>query len=373
MTEGRSGSEGSRPGPRRRRATQPQRRFGPSELAELSRAQRRKLCQVLLTETGARVVEYQRPASYDELVLELTPLWRPRRLRVRIATRPVTQSDVDRLAERVAEAMDADGMLFAPLALDATVEVPERIALIEPPELVARLERSPLVAWPDRKPVPAYERIAAMRSLERDAALLDPLGLRWLPSLALNELPPEVTAHDVAPQDLFERVAFRLLTATFRFGGQRHGEASRGERLPDSLVTWPAGAPRRLAGLVDCKASADGYVMDSDQMLRFQGYVERARTPLEERGFGLDYLIVLSSAFPGRAGRRHPFYGRARELSRTVGVKLVYVTAVDLARLGLRVEGQGLDPQTREAFDWPTALDNGLVTADHLDAMLGGD
>jgi hypothetical protein len=353
--------------------TQPRRQFGPSGLAELSRGQRRKLCQVLLTETGARIVEYQRPAAYDELVLELTPLWRPRRVRVRIATRPVGQPDVDRLAERVAEAMDADGMLFAPLGTRGPVEVPSALALVEPPELVARLERSALVAWPERKPIPAYQRIAAMRVLERDAALVDPVGLRWLPPLALNELPPELTAHDMAPQDLFERVAFRLLTSTFRFGGQRHGEASRGERLPDSIVTWPAGAPRRLAGLVDCKASADGYVMDSDQMLRFRGYIKGARPPLEERGFALDYLIVLSSAFPGRTGRRHPFHGRARELRETVDVKLAYVRAVDLARLALRVEGEGLDPQTRETFAWPTALENGLVTAEHLDAIVGGN
>jgi hypothetical protein len=193
------------------------------------------------------------------------------------------------------------------------------------------------------------------------------------PHTGLNEIPAELAAHDVPPQDLLERVAFRLLTATFRFGGERHGEAARGERVPDSVVTWPAGAPLRLAALVDCKAAADGYRMDSDQVLRFEGYVREARQPLEERGFDLRYLIVLSSDFPGRYGRRHPFHGRARELRNTVGIELVYLRAVDVARFAVRLEAQELDPAAREALDWPTALENGLVNADHLDAMLGGE
>jgi hypothetical protein len=373
MTRRRSKKGGSGLGPRSRRPTQPRRQFGPRELAELSRAERRKLCQVLLTETGASVVEYQHPAPYDELVLELTPLWRSRTVRVRIATQPVSQSDIDRLVERIGEAADADGVLVAPLGTDGNVAVPSQIALVEPAELIARLERSALVAWLDRKPAPAYQRIAAMRTLEREAALLDPVGLRWLPTLALNELPAELAAHAVSPQDLLERVAFRLLTTTFRFGGERSGEASRGRRLPDSVVTWPAGAPLRLATLVDCKASADGYMMDSDQVLRFQGYVREARPPLEEKGFDLRYLIVLSSDFPGRSGRRHPFQARARELRESVQIELVYLRAVDLARFAVRIETQELDPAAREALDWPTALNNGLVSADHLDAILGGE
>ena len=96
--------------PPTRRSTQPQRRFGGEQLAETPREQLRKLCQVLLTETGSRVVEYNHPAAHDELVLETMPLWRPRRIRVRIAARVVEQGDVDRLAERVAEAGDADGV-----------------------------------------------------------------------------------------------------------------------------------------------------------------------------------------------------------------------------------------------------------------------
>lgn len=42
--------------PTQRRATQPQRRFTPEALAALDRDACRKLVQVLLTETGSRVV-----------------------------------------------------------------------------------------------------------------------------------------------------------------------------------------------------------------------------------------------------------------------------------------------------------------------------
>lgn len=60
--------------PAPRLATQPQRRFTPEALATLAREDRRKLVQVLLTESGSRVVEVHRPVGYDELILETRPL-----------------------------------------------------------------------------------------------------------------------------------------------------------------------------------------------------------------------------------------------------------------------------------------------------------
>lgn len=356
--------------PPARRTTQPQRQFCPEQLAETPREQLRKLCHVLLTETGSRVVEYNAPAAHDELVLEALPLWRTRRVRVRIAARLVEQGDVDRLAQRVAEEGNADGVLIAPLGIAEGVTPHARVDLVPPDKLISRLERSALIAWPERQPTPAYDRVGTLRRLERDAALLDPVGIRWLPTLALNELPPELFSHGVPPQDLFERMTFRLLTATFRFGGERHGEAERGERLPDSTLTCSAAAPERLAALVDCKAASDGYTMTSDHLLRFKGYVEAERPGREEAGFQLRYLVVVSSEFPGRDGDRHPFHGRARELRQLAGVELVYVRAVDLARLAAIVEGRELSPLRREQLDWCTALEHGLVTAEHLEAML---
>jgi hypothetical protein len=354
--------------PTQRRATQPQRRFTPEALAALDRDARRKLVQVLLTETGSRVVEVHRPAAYDELILETRPLWRPRRLRVRIAARTAARDDVDRLTEAVETAGDAEGILLTPLGTDGPLQPPATIMVIDADELIARMERCTSIAWPDREPVPAYERVAAQRDLERDAFLLDPAGLRWLPTLALNELPAELAGRDLVPDALFERMAFRLMTNTLRCGGTRHGEAARGQRLPDAVLAWST-APR-LVALMDCKATADGYLMDSDHYLRFTGYVTTMREQLEADGAELRYLVVLSSSFTGTPGDRHPFHARAEALRGDTGLQLVYVRAEDLARTAASVEIRELSPAQREALDWASAFDHGIVTAGHLDTML---
>jgi hypothetical protein len=368
MAAGDSSAAGGRV--RRALVTQPRRRFRPDDLAALSRDDRRKLMQVLLTEGGARVVEVHRPAGYDELVLQVTPLWHPRRVRVRIATRRVEQADIDRLAEAVATAGDAEGLSLAGVGHADGLRLPADLALVGADELVARLERSALVAWPQRRPVPAYDRVASQRALERDAALLDPVGLRWLPVLALNELPADLADRDLAPQDLLERMTFRVFSGTLRFGGRRYGESARGQRLPDAVLRWPAGAQRRLAALLDCKASAAGYTMESDHFLRFADYVETLRSEIEEGGDELRYMVVVSSDYAGGSGGSHPFHNRARTLHDRTGLRLVYLRALDLARAGAAVEGRSLQPTQREALDWEGAFDQGLVTAEHIDAML---
>lgn len=352
----------------RRRATQSQRRFSPADLAALDRAQRRKLMQLLLTEAGSRVVDFQAPAAYDELVLESRPLWRSRRVRVRVADRPVDQADVDRLAEVVAASGDAEAVLLACVGMAHSIQVPAPVMLVGPDELIARMERCAVIAWPDRRPVPAYDRLTVQRDLDRDAFLLDPVGLRWLPSLALNELPAELAGRDLVPDAVFERMAFRLLTGALRFGGVRYGEASRGQRLPDAVLTWPEAT--RLVALMDCKATADGYTMDSDVYLRFTGYVSALRDELETNGAQLRYLIVLSSSFAGTPGTRHPFHSRAAALLKDTGLTLVYLRAEDLARTATMIESRGLSPAQREALDWATAFDHGMVDGTHLDAML---
>jgi len=324
--------------------------------------------QLLFTESGSRVVDFQAPAGHDELVLETSPLWRPRRIRVRIANQPVNQAAVDRLADAVAANDDADGLLLAPLGFDGQPVAPPGVMLIAPDELVARMERCSVIAWPDRRPVPAYDRLSVQRDLDRDAFLLDPVGLRWLPSLALNELPAELVGRDLVPEAMFERMAFRLLTSALRFGGQRYGEAARGRRLPDAVLSWPG--PSRLVALLDCKATADGYTMDSDHYLRFTGYVTNMRADLEAEGDELRYLIVLASSFTGTPGARHPFYQRAAALLDETGVRLVYLRAEDLARAAALIESRGLAPGDRDGLGWSTVFDHGLVESAHLDTML---
>jgi len=351
-----------------RRSTQPQRRFSPADPAALERGQRRKLMQLLLAESGNQVIDFQAPAAYDELVLETRPLWRPRRVRVRVADRPVEQNDVARLADAVAANADAEGVLLATVGMADSIQAPDTVMLVGPDELIARMERCSMIAWPDRSPVPAYDRLAAQRDLDRDAFLLDPVGLRWLPSLALNELPAELAGRDLIPDALFERMAFRLLTTTLRFGGIRYGEAARGQRLPDAVLSWPGAA--RLVAMMDCKATADGYMMDSDHYLRFTGYVSALREQLEADGDQLRYLIVLSSSFAGIPGARHPFHARASALLDDTGLSLVYLRAEDLARTAALAESCGLSPAEREALDWAAAFDHGLVDGSHLDAIV---
>ena len=64
---------------------------------------------MLLTDTGARGIEFQTVAAYAELLLETPMLWRTRRVRVRVASQPVDQDALDRLAQAVRAAGDAKG------------------------------------------------------------------------------------------------------------------------------------------------------------------------------------------------------------------------------------------------------------------------
>ncbi len=119
--------------------------------------------RVLLTESSNRVVEVHRPAAYDELILETRPLWRPRRVRVRVAARPSTQDDVDRLAEAVEAAGKAEGVLLAALGSVGELLPPTTIMVIDADQLIAWLERCTSIAWHGRQPVPLRARCRAAR------------------------------------------------------------------------------------------------------------------------------------------------------------------------------------------------------------------
>jgi hypothetical protein len=353
--------------------TRPRRRFTPKALRELTRPQRRKLAQVILTEAGARIVDYNHPAGYDEFVLEVFPLWSPRRLRARVLTAPITQQDVDRLAERVAEDGDAEGLLLAIHEANAPkITLPSQVSIISATDLIVRLERSALIGWKDRTPSPAYDLLATQRTLDRDASFLDPVGIRWLPTLALNELPLDLREGGTEPQDALERIAFRLLTSVFRFGGERYGESKRGQRLPDALLTFHAKDLTQVGVLLDCKAAASGYTMESDHELRFRHYVKALSPELAERGIELRFVAVLSSFFPGRSDRRHPFHARNKNMQGTVGVQLSYLRAVDLARMAVAVISNELSPAVRERLDWHSVLSAGLVTSVDLSSVTAG-
>lgn len=349
------------------RVTRPDRRFGRDELASLEREQRRKLVQVLLNDTGAHLIEFQSTGAHDEFVLEMPLLWRARRVRVRVAAEPVDTSSLARLAEAIRVSGDAEGIMLAPCGAPEPLTIPAEVQLLMPEEIIGRLERSASITWVDGTPRPASDRLELQRDLDRDAFLLDPVGLRWLPTLALHELPAEVAAN-VAAEDLFERVAFRLLTSSLRFEGERFGEAARGQRLPDAVLRCPG--PDGPGVLLDCKATSSGYTMASDHLLRFSEYATALRDQVEEEGFSLRYMLVISSLFPGTPGAGHPFHGRARALRRRAGLQLVYLRAEDLARAATSVEMRGLSTKARSRLNWSAVFDHGLVTTEHLSEML---
>lgn len=349
------------------RVTQPQRRFQPADLAGLPRTEVRKLVHALIEESGAGISDYQRRAGHDDLYAEMDILWGRRSIRVRVATREVESRDVARFAEALASNGDVAGWLVAPHGTQVDLVGGQAVEVIGPEDLIERFERSSRVAWTERRPSVAMDRLAHQRKLSDDARLLDPVGIRWLPVVAHNEMPPELRHVEGAPQDWLERLTFRLLTHTFRFGGVRYGESARGKRLPDALLRWPtSGGP--ISAMLDCKASADGYTMTADHYLRFKEYVNICRNEAEAAENDLRYMIVVSSAFTG-SGRTHPFYARQKALSDDTGLSLAYVRAIDLAEAAVAAERDEVASDALEQLPWATLFDAGLVDARHFRAM----
>lgn len=348
--------------------TRPRRRFTPLDLAAMPRAEVRKLVHALVEESGAEVSDYRRRADHDDLHAEMQVLWARCSIRIRVAARSVEPRDVVRFIESLTANGDVAGWLVAPLGTHGDIPVGRTVEVIGPEQLIERFEHSSRVAWTDRRPSVAMDRLAHQRALFEDARHLDPVGMRWLPVLAHNELPAELHQGGAAPQDWMERLTFRMLTHTFRFGGVRYGEAARGRRLPDALLRWPGGG-EPLAALLDCKASADGYTMTADHYLRFKEYAGICRAEAQSTGHELRYMVVLSSNFAG-SGRAHPFHARHRALTKDTGLSLVYVRAIDLAEAALSVERDEITPANRERLPWAALFDAGLVDDQHFHDMI---
>lgn len=352
-----------------RPVTRARRGFGLSELRGLEREDVRKLCHGLLLAEGAGVDDYRSTADMDEFAVTVPGLWHMHRVLVRIYYRPICQEEIDD-THAFAAATGAVESVVLPAhgsdGLDLTM-IPA-VTVVSAEEIAERITRSALARWEADRPSIATDRLDLVLRLS-STALLDPVGIEWLPSLALNEVPPSLVEYAIEPQDLLERKAFRLLTSTFRFRGVRYGEATRGRRLPDAVLDWPDDSV--TSALLDCKAASSGYAMEADHFLRFVNYWETLAPQLEEHGRSLRYLIVLSSFFRGQEGDRHPFWNRAEQVADKTGLKLAYVTASDLAWTAAQMERADLPLHSRAEFDWHGVLHNGLVTADHFDFALG--
>lgn len=350
-----------------RPVTRAQRGFGPEQLAGLGREEVRKLCHALLLAEGAAVDDYRSQTDFDEFTVSTPGLWHTRRLIVRIYHRIVEQSDLDD-THAFAMATGAVEALVLPTVHGDSIKAPPGVVVIPPAATSDRITASSLARWVQERPSVAVDRLELTLQLA-STTLLDPVGIQWLPSLALNELPSALADTQVEPQDLLERKTFRLLTATFRFGGVRYGESARGKALPDSVLHWPDGSG--VAVMVDCKAASSGYTMTSDHLLRFVNYWETLAPELTDEGLDLQYLLVVSSYFPGADGDRHPFNNRLQQLGEKTGLNLAYVMASDLAWLAAETEALDVPLADRARIDWHSVLQKGLVTSEHLTNALG--
>lgn len=337
-----------------------------SNLAALGAPLVRKLGQVLVVERGVRITRVQPRNDHDDLHTETAALWRTRPGLVRIVHRELEDQDVHILgevarSEALAEAVLVEGFPGgAELARDPAVQV------VRADELVNRIKSSALIEWDAGQPRPAQGRLELAANLNQIAVALDPVGLRWLPTLALNHVPSELKGAGSA-DELLERIAFRVLTTALRFNGRRLGARRRGQRVPDAILRWNGNA-----ALLDCKAAQYGYRMDIADQRALVEYFMRLKREEDRAGFPLQFIVVISGAFDGNDDETHPYHLRARNTKEECGATLVYLRAADLVRLAIEVESHEADPADRERIDWSSLFAIGLPGTDDVMAAWRG-
>jgi hypothetical protein len=319
------------------------------------------LCRVLLLEGGWRIDRQQARAGAVDLHVQAVPLWRQRPVRVRLIDRAASRNDLRDLAEVAAAEGLADAVLIE--TTDAQGERPSlegSVQVLNADAFERRLRESALVRWDEGQPEPNLGRIEEWWDLARTAAAHDPVGLRWLPTLAANRIPAELEATGQTADELFERIAFRLLTTVFRFSGERLGQAARGQRLPDALLYWPAGSTTSSSAFLDCKAYAGGFSMSTADERAQREYAIEKRQVAEGYGHVLRFLLILSSDFSG------DFELRRANLLRDARIELAYLRASDLVALALDLELAEERPIVRELYPWDQVLALGQPTLDDL-------
>ncbi len=320
------------------------------------------LCRVLLLEGGWRIDRQQVRAEAIDLHVQAFPLWRQRPVRVRLIDRAASGDDLRDLAEVAAAEGLADAVLIE--TTDAQGDRPGLEGSVQVLSAVAferRLRESALVRWDEGRPEPNLGRIEEWWDLARTAAAHDPVGLRWLPTLAANRIPAELEATGQTADELFERIAFRLLTTVFRFSGERLGQAARGQRLPDALLYWPArSTTTSTSAFLDCKAYAGGFSMSTGDERAQREYAIEKRQLAEGDGHVLRFLLILSSDFSG------DFELRRANLRRDAGIELAYLRSSDLVALALDLELAEERPIVRELYPWDQILALGQPTLGDL-------
>jgi hypothetical protein len=319
-----------------------------------------------VVERGARLREVIRAPDEDDLLVDGIPLWQRRPVRVRVVYRPLSADDVSALDATVTAHNELEGVLVEAASQGrGSLATTPLVQIVRAGQLIDWLNASALVSWTDG--IPAVDRpifdFARNRLSMRKA---DSIGLLWLPWLARNKRPPELAVGAGIPDALFEEMTFRLITSSLRFGGRRLGSSAPGSELPDAVVYPPSASN---AVLVDCKAARDGYRMTAAHYRALREYVTALRPHEKRFGKRLTHVLVASSSFSGVPGSRHPYYARAKRLQSDAKARLVYVRADDLVRFALHLEQKEATPAQREAFNWSSVLDRGLVGLPDLLAL----
>ncbi|HEV8649113.1 MAG TPA: hypothetical protein VG276_06810 [Actinomycetes bacterium] len=198
-------------------ATAPPRGFTPQDLERLPREQRLQLGCMLVTEWGLQVLEVDRRADYDDLVVQVEPLLRARRARVRLAYRTPCRDDLAVLAELARNDGLADFLLIAMSEEDGSNR-PDGNHYIPARTFIELLEGSALVRWAGGVPEASRREFAWLQAHQARMLTADTVGLRWLPALALNKVPWPLRGLGGTADDLFERIFFRVMTGRLRQG-----------------------------------------------------------------------------------------------------------------------------------------------------------
>jgi hypothetical protein len=353
---------------RARGATNPRRGLTARALSAEGRDNIRLLITALLTESGINVSDISHRGDHDELVLALLPGWRAREGRARVFYRSVLKrdaTDLDRLARQTAL---SEVLLFEVAdATPARFTVPATVQYISTPELIERLEDSAAVQWEGARPAADRTLLAMLRAVDCAEPWADRLAIRALPVVARNKTPAGWGSPSEPPDELFERLTFRLLTHVFRWSGTDLGATARAEREPDALLESPGGSTAPFSAVLDCKASRDGWSMGADDETRFINYVTRHRNELEHSDD--PFLIIVSSAFATGAAA---FENRQRTIADACGARLVYVRASQLTASALSVELTRTSPAERELLLWEQYLAEGRPGAGVETLVTGG-
>lgn len=356
-----NGTRRAQPRPRAARgATNPARGLDPAGLAAMSRADLRIVVLALLSERGIAVVEISERGEYDEFVLNLDPGLRVREGRCRIFRRTITRRDLDEFARLAAQSALSEAIAIEVAERPGTVrQPPAGVHLIGARELIDRFEDSAAIGWDGPVPKPDRDVIARLRALRRAPQWVDQLGLRAVTILARNKLPPELEGVGEPPDEMFERLTFRLFTHVFRFGGSDLGARERGTRAPDALLECPRACHEPFSAVLDCKASRDAWSMDADDETRLANYVDSHRGQLLHGE--TPFLIVVSSAF---AGGTTAFTNRRAAIAARCGAQLVYLRAGLLVKAALALEEERASCEAREGLPWHSYLANGRPAGD---------